>query len=164
MTTLSPHNDQASMELDVHWWAPSRIRSELRKATSILSQRGLKLACKWTAGQLAGIEDSSSNDDNFSSSSLGKWAEELVVLQDRELYSKSLLETGEYLHAAAVLSKKGASGSLIPGPLEDLSKYGIYLRAYALYLAGERKKEEDGLEFQRFVHMVSYRICIAING
>ena len=161
MTTLSPHNDQASMELDVHWWAPSRIRSELRKATSILSQRGLKLACKWTAGQLAGIEDSSSNDDNFSSSSsssLGKWAEELVVLQDRELYSKSLLETGEYLHAAAVLSKKGASGSLIPGPLEDLSKYGIYLRAYALYLAGERKKEEDGLEFQRFVW---YRIAYA---
>jgi hypothetical protein len=149
----------ASIELDVHW-EPASIRSELRMAIAILSQRGLKLASKWAAGQLVGIgagEESDYAGTAGASPSLGKWADELVELQDHELYSKSLLEAGEYLHAAAVLSKKGASGSVMPGPLENLSKFGIYLRAYSLYMAGERKKEEDSLELQRYV-----RACTTI--
>ena len=36
-------------------------------------------------------------------------------------------------------------------PLPNLSSFEIYLRSYALYMAGEKQKEEQILEYQRFV-------------
>lgn len=68
-------------------------------------------------------------------------------------FAKSLLELGEYAHAAAVLSQppvtKTASVESMPPPLPGLSPFAFYLRAYALYMAGERRKEEEGLELKR---------------
>ena len=80
-------------------------------------------------------------------------------------YARTLLEMGEYSHAAAVLSQSSVSGSntttkkgssssscgggtleySMPPPMPNLSSLGIYIRAYALYLAGERHKEEEKL-------------------
>ena len=106
------------------------------------------------------------------------------ALTHHDWYAKSLLDLGEYLHAAHVLSTmtmtntSGTSGSHhqdhmdilhIQGPASDLSSYGIYLRAYALYMAGERRKEEDHLELQRCVVPMLYScscvvICLFVWG
>ena len=87
---------------------------------------------------------------------------------DIELYAKSVLDLGEYHRAAAILSinpitqrnqqqknnrngiTKGNTGGdlTIQPPMTNLSSYGIYLRAYALYMAGERRKEEEVLELR----------------
>ena len=87
---------------------------------------------------------------------------------DLVLYAKSLLDLGEYERAAHVLSLNTASGTnmekpagkLASGasvtsmkstggpPLPFLSATGIYFRSYALYLAGERRKEEEVVELR----------------
>ena len=75
------------------------------------------------------------------------------------LYSKAVLELGEYAHAAAILSEtslqnKAASVECMPPPLPDLSPKATYVRAYALYLAGERAREEKLLELERCGHFM----------
>lgn len=134
--------------IDLHVdWDPATVQTELLQATAILSHRGLKLAAKWAAEQLSGIAivsqpyGTSSHKINL----LPTFSE----LTPKDWYAKSLMDLGEYLHAAAVLSEPTDDVVLIPGPLADLSSFGIYLRAYSLYMAGERRKEEDHLELQR---------------
>ena len=149
-----------TVELQVHW-EPAQIRSELRMATTILSHRGLKLAAKWTSEQLVGLVRTDGTMD--SSTAGGEIATmkglhaEMSQLQDRDWYAKSLLELGEYLHAASVLSQPNDDVTCMTPPLEDASNYGIYLRAYALYLAGERRKEQDYLELQRYERIDAYK-------
>jgi len=83
-------------------------------------------------------------------------------------YAKVLMELGEYQHAAATLSQpslgkyskidafhhpggeQSTTQLLMPPPLCDLTSFGLYLRAYALYMAGERRKEEEYLELKRY--------------
>ena len=81
---------------------------------------------------------------------------------DISLYAKSLLDLGEYEHAASILSmkpntnthKKQTSHGIIDSkssqyyskPLPNLTSYGIFIRGYALYLAGEQRKEEEFIE------------------
>ena len=80
---------------------------------------------------------------------------------DLILYAKNLLDLGEYERAAHVLSShddlntnlnKEISMSMKCNnngpPLPHLSPTGIYFRAYALYLAGERRKEEEVVELR----------------
>jgi len=90
---------------------------------------------------------------------------------DLEMYAKAIFDLGEYQRAAAILSVNpdgnrhpGGTGGLQPTgrkrvgtkggdlnihpPLQTLTSYGIYLRAYALYMAGERRKEEEVLELR----------------
>ena len=51
--------------------------------------------------------------------------------------------------AALSTSSSGIGGDLIIGPpLEGLSPFGTYLRAYSLYMAGERRKEEEVVELR----------------
>ena len=141
----------SAVELEVHW-DPSQIRSDLRMAATILSHRGLKLAARWASEQLTGlggIDHFAAN--SFDPTAFQPWMLEFTQLQDRDLYAKSLLELGEYLHAAATLSKPNDDVTSMSPPLADLSQYGFYLRAYALFLAGERRKEQDFLELQRQV-------------
>lgn len=67
-------------------------------------------------------------------------------------YAKTLLDLGDYAHAAATLSQPSLSKAPVESmspPLPNLSPYALYLRAYALYMAGERRKEEDHLEQTR---------------
>jgi hypothetical protein len=154
-----------TVELDVDW-DPATVQSELLLATSVLSHRGLKLAAKWAAEQLVGVHNNSNKSNNTGSNMMmqqqqqqqqyAAWSD----LTHKDWYAKSLLDLGEYLHAAHVLSdttnaaSEGVGGTTdiilqIPGPASDLSSFGIYLRAYALYMAGERRKEEDHLELHR---------------
>jgi hypothetical protein len=172
-TTLTDHHanmqygggkhqqQQQQVELEVDW-DPATVQAELLQATCVLSHRGLKLAAKWAAEQLVGIR-SDSNTENSSGTSNQQQQQQQQQhaawshLTSKDWYAKSLVDLGEYLHAAYVLSDTTHSASeaggvdilQIPGPSSELSTFGVYLRAYALYMAGERRKEEDHLELQR---------------
>ena len=165
-----------NVELEIHW-DPSVIKSELLQAAAVLSHRSLKLAAKWASEQMVGIpvgqpaslqatneEDNAANADTKPQIQ-GIMREELLNMTEHDWYAKSLVEVGEYLHAAAVLSEDlnsnnvDASSSSGGGsdithmgpPAQGLSTYGVYLRAYALYMAGERRKEEDYASLERCV-------------
>lgn len=125
------------LAVDVEW-SIDTVRSELRNAVVTLSHHCLKLAAKFAADQLIGLPSDNSIDP-------------LPAPQpatDVELYAKSLMELGEYAHAAAVLSKSNQDVTTMTPPLSGLSSFGIYLRAYAMYLAGERRKEEEFVEMR----------------
>jgi hypothetical protein len=110
------------------------------------------------------------SSSSFSSIHVGQMIlEEYANMNENDWYAKSLVDLGEYLHAAAILSQQSAGSSSeetshsannaaeitqIGQPIPGLSSYGFYLRAYALYMAGERRKEEDYVELQR---QVAYR-------
>lgn len=152
-------------ELELHW-DPDTIRTELHTAAIVLSQHCLKLAAKWASEQLIGLPNNTTNkgqqktasDDTAApsmmtaASNIMENPQILAVLLETNpsvLYAKSLMELGEYMHAAAVLSVPNTIVTTMSPPLPDLSSYGIFLRAYALFMAGERRKEEDYIEIQR---------------
>jgi len=117
------------------------------------------------------------NEDNNQRQSENFFAEETCEPNDVEIYALSLFDLGEYSRAAYVLSSGGgslpldmashinssshlaaATGSMtestnhsfsqIHPPRYDLTPLGRYLRAYSLYLEGERKKEEKVTELR----------------
>lgn len=139
--------DGSAIEMEVHW-DPSLIRAELLQATSILSLRGLKLAAKWAAEQMVGIPMGTPGRLDLLPSK-NKLAKEWSQLTEQDWYAKSLLELGEYLHAAAALSEPTTDATRMMPPVESISSFGIYLRAYCLYMAGERRKEEEFLQLKR---------------
>ena len=145
-------------------WDPAQIRAELLQATVVLNHRCLTCAAKWTAEQVVGIPctNSESSSPRVSPDLL---LQEMGQLSPNEWYAKTLMSAGEYLHAASVLSEHSESSSMgmgMPRASTELSHYGRYLRAYALYLAGERRKEEDQLELQRYV--TYYYECMGCIG
>jgi len=139
-------------------WDLEEARGDLRKATHILSQRGLKLASRWAAEQLNSLAPSTKTTQSESSEVLNGAGSDL------ELYAKSIFDLAEYHRAAAILSETSQNRGRLPTgkrkvstkggdltihpPRDDLTSYGIYLRAYALYMAGERRKEEEVLELK----------------
>lgn len=142
-------------------WDSSLVCSDLQKSCAILNERCLKLAAKWAAEQWMGLPPDviSSNaaipNVANSPSTISDELEWNKCAQNKNNpglhYARTLLELGEYAHAAAVLSQtattKAASEveqGMMP-PIPNLTKAALYLRAYALYLAGERRKEEDRL-------------------
>ncbi len=147
-------------------WDLNHARSQLRRASRECSRRGLKLASRWASEQLMGLASPSSSaaattttDENYSLLS-----EERCQPNDVELYAISLFDLGEYSRAAHVLSSSstttttsrnessssfsdGSLGQITP-PRDDLTSLGVYLRAFSLYLDGERRKEEQVTELR----------------
>jgi Anaphase promoting complex subunit 8 / Cdc23 len=158
----------SSMELDVAW-NPVAVKNELQAATTILMERGLKLAAKWTVEQWMGLpvtldNQDAANESNHHHPAAPSSADASQMFPDvawREssphaYYAKTLMDLGEYGHAAAALSQPGASKDLVdrssmPPPLPDLSPAAAYLRAYCLYMAGERRKDEDGQHVEQLL-------------
>jgi len=149
----------AAVKTPINHWDLEGARENLRNATTILSQRGLKLASRWAAEQLNGLAPS---PNPYQLPSMG-------VLHgagsDLELYAKSIFDLGEFHRAAAILSlnptegevykpsgirkveTKGGDLTILP-PRDSLTSFGVYLRAYALFMAGEKRKEEEVLELR----------------
>lgn len=145
-------------------WNVADARKQLRKATIILSNRGLRLAARWAAEQLNGLKiDDIDESTHVCTTEL---VEDDTKCSDLELYAKSIFDLGEYYRAASTLSEnpieeqdtdvtgvrrrvstKGGDLTMHP-PKNSLTSYGIYLRAYALFMAGERRKEEEVLELR----------------
>jgi anaphase-promoting complex subunit 8 len=151
--SISP---RVNMELEIAW-NPAQVSADLQKACQILSERGLKLAAKWAAEQWMGIAPEMISDtvaESTISDSL-LMNDESNTLTPAVFYAKTLLELGEYAAAAAALSQpshdKLSTVETMPPPLVDLTPFAFYLRAYALYMAGERRKEEEYLELKRYV-------------
>jgi hypothetical protein len=136
-------------------WDVAQIRADLHVSSQLLSDRNLKLAAKFAMQQWMGLPAQVVEEATISSASR-LIPEELLSASAQErypavLYAKTLMELGEYAHAAATLSQPSLSKTTesMPPPLEDLSAVGVYVRTYALYMAGERRKEEDSMEQQR---------------
>lgn len=197
---------QQQQQLEIHW-EPTAVKAELLQASAILSHRCLKLASKWAAEQVVGIpvgqpvslqyqpqpeEDGFEEQPNSTSATAPRiqpiLQDELLNMTEQDWYAKSLVELGEYLHGAAVLSQevgsKSDSGSdsqhydtmnndnndhaaaqtaditQMGPPLSGLSSYGLYLRAYALYMAGERRKEEEFAGLERYARTHSSSLLL----
>jgi hypothetical protein len=132
-------------------WNASQVCVDLQKASEILSDRNLKLSAKFAIEQWMGLPSDVVVARSFKN--VTSTIDDELVFQEQSpaiYYAKNLMELGEYAHAAATLSSNaGNKLESMPPALSDLSAYGIYLRSYALYLAGERRKEEDYLELKR---------------
>ena len=111
--------------------------------------------------------------------------EEYINMTEQDWYAKSLLDLGEFLHAASILSQDGgvlndgdddgdngnnnnnnnnnthSDISQIGPPRQGLSSFGLYARAYSLYMAGERRKEEEYAGLERYV---TFRICRLVGS
>lgn len=158
----------STMELDVAW-NPVAVRNELQAATTILMERGLKLAAKWAVEQWMGLpatldnQDASMNESNHhpavpSSADATQMFPDVAWKESSPhvYYAKTLMDLGEYGHAASALSQTSASKDLVdrssmPAPLPNLSSAATYLRAYCLFLAGERRKDEDGQHVEQLL-------------
>ncbi|CAN6916891.1 unnamed protein product [Brassica oleracea var. botrytis] len=141
-------------------------RNEIRAAIRQLSDRCLYSAAKWAGEQLVGIEQDSSNftpsNTRFqrgSSSIRRRFStnesistpqpsvgfsqppatplpqEDEVIDGDLYLLAKSYFDCREYRRASHVLR-------------DQMSKKSVFLRCYALYLAGEKRKEEEMVELE----------------
>jgi len=167
-------------------WNIEEARRSLRHAVHMLSKRGLNVASKWAAEQLIGLaplvsshNNSKSNKQkfNFEESHEEENFGEEDKIKDLEWYAKSIMDMGENHRAAAVLSvssedsakmavpppMRGGGVAFARGdfpinpPLKNLTAFGIYLRAYAIYMAGERRKEEEILELRDPLERTSLR-------
>jgi len=179
--TPTGNSSNINIELEVQW-EPSLVKTELLQASALLSHRCLKYASNWAAAQMNGIPVGQASPlggppptgavagmstSNSSSMNAGQIVQdEFANMNEVDWYAKSLVELGEYLHAAAILSQPAGSTdgdaaaassatttsaaeiTQIGPPTPGLSSYGFYLRAYSLYMAGERRKEEDYVELQ----------------
>jgi anaphase-promoting complex subunit 8 len=147
-------------------WNPDVVCRDLQKACQILTERCLKLSAKWAAEQWMGLPPDVISAALATSSTEGRMEFNTAIstipdelewnsnIQNRNnpgmYYARTLLELGEYSHAAAVLSQTSLTKAAsvehgMPPPIPNLTPAGIYLRAYSLYLAGERRKEEERL-------------------
>jgi Anaphase promoting complex subunit 8 / Cdc23 len=178
------HQAQSSLDMDMAW-NPAQACIDLQTACQILSDRGLKLAAKWAAEQWMGLPpeiiegcaasgavttipeslnvNSYSNNNNIGSD-IGRGGGIAAAIGNPQLcYARCLLDLGEYSFAAATLSatsltNRAASVEAMPPPQAGLDPHQVYVRAYALYMAGERAKEETVLELERYRCVV----CVAL--
>ena len=148
------HSPSPSMRLEQEVaWNPAQAYVDLQAACQVLSDRGWKLAAKWAAEQWMGLPAVANDDVNALEPNV---SEELLSSLSCSsggpmfAYAKTLLDLGEFAHAAAVLSQPHATVERMPPPLPDLSMAALSMRAYALYMAGERRKEERHQETSRY--------------
>ncbi|EFJ14516.1 hypothetical protein SELMODRAFT_268860 [Selaginella moellendorffii] len=103
-------------------------RLQLRRAIRELRDRGLYTAAKWAAEQLVGLPE---DRENVGPAPVPD--EEDGGDGDVFLLAKAFFDMREYRRAAHAL--RGATG-----------KKSFFLRCYATYLAGEKRKEEEIIE------------------
>jgi Anaphase promoting complex subunit 8 / Cdc23 len=151
-------------------WNPAQVCVDFQVASAILSDRGLKVATKWIAELWMGLPpeiidtttattgkyDTNHHDATMMMCSIPDRLHVVSETNPAVAYAKSLLDLGEYAHAAAILSETslnnpGASVETMNPPLTDLCSKAIFYRAYALYLAGEKRKHERVQQQEKYV-------------
>lgn len=110
----------------------SSIGYQLREAVSELAERGLYLANKWTCEQLIGIR----NDVSGSYKSVETNAKADFIESDMTLLAQSLLNQGEYQRCAHLMRKNN----------NVKTNLSLFLSTYALYMAGEKLKNQQKVE------------------
>ena len=111
------------------------VRDELRVAVRQLSERGLRCSSKWAAEQLVGLrrDAAADEDQEMVASASVEDPVESEQEQDAVLLAKAYFDVNEFLRAAHTL--RGARAPC-----------GRFLRWYSLFLAGEKRKDEESLE------------------
>lgn len=117
----------------------SATRDELRLAVRQLSERGLRCSSKWAAEQLIGLQPAAATASSEDHEMAGTSSDELVQEEESEheqdlvLLAKAYFDSNEFLRAAHTLRNAQAAR-------------GRFLRWYSLFLAGEKRKDEEAME------------------
>jgi hypothetical protein len=155
-------------------WNPMQVHVDLQKACQILTHRQLKCSAKWIAEMAVGLSISAADSPEENVSSMIPdhfWSSSTTNHPALFQYARTLLDLGDYTMAASVLSvgtvgvAESALTCTMPPPLPNLSASEVFVRSYALYMAGEKCKEEQILELERCV-VVCYIVtfsCIIVN-
>jgi hypothetical protein len=143
-------------ESNDNFWDIEEARHALRYAVSQLTRKGLVLASKWASEQLLGLPPplpSTGDTCSPSRAQSNSYNDPISPHDDIILHAETLFHAGELDNAAFYLSEPFGKGSISPGsdlkgrklgpPLEGLTPHALFFRAYALYLSGERRKEEE---------------------
>lgn len=109
------------------------LREDLRSAVREQSERGLHSSSKWCAEQLVGLSSSPAAGAPANAAAAPAAPADDGDATDALLLSRSYFQMREYMRASHVLEET-------PG------HKARFLRLYALYLAGERRKDDQMLE------------------
>lgn len=133
-------------------------RSEFRRAIPILRDHGLKRSARYCAEVLVGLTRTGDGSDEMELSSKSSSSEALSALENIEkqavsdafLLASSFFELGEYVRCAVALTGQEES-EVLPArvPARDAPSREVFLWAYSLYLAGEKRKEEMIVEAKK---------------
>lgn len=116
------------------------LRRELRRALCEQTERGLLNSAKWVGEQLVSLP---AGTEKMHTEEKHQQDENTLRTLDLLLFAKSLFDLKEYLRCADVLQalridKKSMCCKIF--------RKAFFLRLYSLYLAGEKRKEEETLE------------------
>ncbi|KAJ8599760.1 hypothetical protein CTAYLR_003403 [Chrysophaeum taylorii] len=153
----------------------AQARDDFRRAIKILQAHGLKQSARYCAEVLVGLatsdvsapngevlvamqamEDGARMETEESETATSACDATLAELEaepvsDAFLLASTLFNLGEYARCAAALTGVERAGGPLPAssPPDDLPSREVFLWAYALYLAGEKRKEEKIIEAKR---------------
>ena len=111
------------------------IKSELTRCIHQCNDRGLLHSAKWAAEQLVGLVDVGDMSQATSSSVAHAPADEILDQREHTIFllAKTIFDLKEYMRCWHFLCNAQSPKSR-------------FLKYYALYLAGEKRKEEETLE------------------
>ncbi|KAK7237842.1 procollagen-lysine 5-dioxygenase [Aureococcus anophagefferens] len=135
-------------------------KDELRRAIPILREHGLKKSACFCAEQLVGLAGGGMDCASPSSAAASAGVATLRALEaepvtDAFMLASSFFELGEYARCAVALCGVETGGGPLPAaacaaaPAPDAAARDVFLWAYALYLAGEKRREEEICEASR---------------
>lgn len=113
------------------------VAAELRAAARALAERGLRCSAKWAAEQLVGLARAPQldHDQDMLGAAIGDEPaqQESEAEEDIFLLAKAYFDVNEFLRAAHALARARS----------DRCRF---LRWYSMFLAGEKRKDEESLE------------------
>lgn len=134
-TSSSPQDvhSQKSIRIE-NYNDPKEIHRQLQESVYQLSIRGLKVSAAWAAELTTTI--------SFPTTEPTTSRTQVHAIDDTFMLAKMYFDLGEYRRAARVLGSEHHS----PGGKTSSNGAHYFLRAYALFLAGERTKQEHQLQ------------------
>ncbi|CAM9646602.1 unnamed protein product [Scytosiphon promiscuus] len=150
----------------------AEMRRTLFSAVEVLSQHGLKLSTKWATEQLIGLPDETPEEKQHLEQDESdrphqqhqqhqhqQQEEGDLWLKGRVAFAKSLMDVGEFERASQAFGDKQLAATPEGGGdiSSGLPSRARFLRWYSLFLAGERRREEesqltDALQRRRLVN------------
>ncbi|EKX37877.1 hypothetical protein GUITHDRAFT_144699 [Guillardia theta CCMP2712] len=112
---------------------PQLMKGELRLALKHLSEHGLLFGAKWAAEQLNGFASEVTADEAAAAQRMSTGQRKGGEEEDLVDLAKTYVDVKEYKRAAYLLR-------------ECRSSRGVFLRGYATYLSGQKRKQESEID------------------